>query len=222
MIKSLAALLLAVAILPAAAQPKAKAPAEISAAELAAQLVKTVEKWVADPADSAQVASELKGKYRVLHRDNPAGGKIYAVIAPGSVASARLLQYGDAQPAGGKKLVLQRGWLRGRFLILQFDGQTQYRDLRKIDESGGLDLTGYITEKGEARGFKEVDAFEHALKTFVKAPVPVNLAATAGQLAGGKSYTLEAVKSPDRVVIAAVLADGSAFEVLPKPVKKKK
>lgn len=213
MIRSLASLLLAVAVLPAAAQPQAKKPAEPTAAALTAQLVKAVEKWIADPADSAAAAPELKAKYRVLHREVAGGGKVYAVVAPSSVAPARLIQYGDAQPAGGKKLVLQRAWLRGHFLVLQFDGQKQYRDLRKADAAGGLELTGYVVEDGGARGFKDVEAFEDALKTFVKTPVPPGLAATAGKLAGGKAYTLEAVKSPGRVVIAVVLADGSVYEV---------
>lgn len=214
--KALASLLLAAAVMPAAAQPKAKAPSEPAAAELAAQLVKAAEKWVADPADSSEAAPELKAKYRVLHRVAADGSKIYAVVAPSSVAPARLLQYGDAQPAGGQKLVLQRAWLRGHFLVLQFDAQKQYRDLRRADSSGGLELAGYVAEDGSARGFKKAEAFEHALKTFVKAPVPPGLAATAAKLAGGKPYTLEAVKAPDRVVIAVVLPDGSAYEVKPR------
>lgn len=221
--KSLAAFLLAVAVLPAAAQPEAKAPAEPTAAQLSSQLVKAAEKWVSDPADSAEAARELKAKYRVLHRGNPAGGRIYGVIVPGAIAPARLIQYGDSQPAGGKKLVLQRAWLRGRFLVLQFDGQKQYRDLRKADAGGGLELAGYVSEDGGARGFTDAAAFEHALKTFVKYPAPPGLAATAAKLAGGKPYTLEAVKSRDRVVIAVILADGSVYEVkAPPPAKKKK
>lgn len=217
----LAPLLLAAAVHAAAAQPKAKAPAEPGAAELSAQLVKAVEKWVADPADSAGVSPELKAKYRVLHRAE-AGGKVYGVIVPGSVVPTRLLQYGDAQPAGGKKLILQRAWLQGRFLVLQFDAQQQYRDLRKADAAGGLELAGYVAEDGAARGFKDAAAFEHALKTFVKVPVPAGLAATAAKLAGGKPYTLEAARSKDRTVIAVVLADGSAYEIKPAPAKTKK
>lgn len=217
-------LLLAVAALPAAAQPKIKAPAEPSAAELTAQLIKTVEKWVADPADSAEIAPELKSKYRVLHRASADGGKIYGVVVPRQVAPARFIMYGDTQPAGGKKLVLKRAWLRGRFLVLEFDGQKQYRDLNKAEAAGGLELTGYVAEDGAAHGFKDAAAFEHAVKTFVKAPVPAGLAATAGKLANGKPYTLEAVKAKDRVVIAVVLADGSIYEIrppAPAPANKK-
>lgn len=215
---------LAVAVMPAsAAQPKAKAPAESSAAELTAQLVKTVEKWVADPADSAEVAPGLKSKYSVLHRAAADGGKIYGVVVPRQVAPARFIMYGDSQPAGGKKLVLKRAWLHGNFIVLEFNGQKQYRDLRKAEASGGLELTGYVAEDGAAHGFKDAAAFEHAVKTFVKAPVPSGLAATAVKLAGGKPYTLEAVKAKDRVVIAVVLADGSIYEVRPSvPAKKQK
>lgn len=218
----LASLIIAAAVLPAAAaQPKA--PAEPTAAELAAQLVKAVEKWVADPADSAEAAPDLKSRYRVLHRVDAGGARIYGLVAPRTVVPARLLQYGDAQPAGGKKLILQRAWLHGHFLVLQFDAQKQYRDLRKADAAGGLELAGYVAEDGGAHGFKDAEAFEHALKTFVKAPAPPALAATAGKLAGGKPYTLEAAKSKDRTVIAVVLADGSAFEIKPpSPAKKKK
>lgn len=220
--KLVASLLLAVAVLPAAAQPKAKTPAEPTAAELAAKLLKAPEKWVADPADSAEVASGLKAKYRVLHRDDAKGGKIYALIAPGAVVPARVLQYGDTQPPGGKKLILQRAWLHGNFLVLQFDGQKQYRDLRKPEEAGGLELAGYVGEEGGAHGFKDAAAFEHALRTFVKTPVPPGLAATARKLANGKPYTLVAAKSQDRVVIAVMLADGSAYEVKPPASAKKK
>lgn len=223
MVKILASLLLAVAVPHAAAQPKAKTPAEPTAAELAAKLVKAVEKWVADPADSAELAPELKGRYRVLRRDDAGGGRIYGVLAPGTVVPERLIQYGDSQPAGGKKLTLRRAWLHGHFLVLEFDGQKQYRDLRKAAAVGGLELTGYVGEDGGAHGFKDAEAFEHALRTFVKAPVPKGLPATAAKLAGGKPYTLEAVRSQERVVIAVMLADGSAYEVKPAaaPAKKK-
>lgn len=220
--KFLASFLLVVAVLPAAAQTKAKAPAEPSAAELAAKLAKAPEKWAADPADSAEVASDLKGRYGVLHRSEAGGAKAYVVVVPGAVSPARLLQYGDTQPAGGKKLTLQRAWLRGHFLVLQFDAQKQYRDLRKADPAGGLELAGYVGEEGGAHGFKDAEAFEHALKTFVKAPAPKGLAATARKLAGGKPYTLEAARSADRVVIAVMLADGSAYEVKPAAPAKKK
>lgn len=220
--KILASLLLAVAVLPAAAQPKAKAPAETAAADLAAQLLKAIEKWSADPADNAAAAPELKAQYRVLRRANPSGGLVYGVIAPGSVAPGRLIQYGDSQQAGGKKLVLQRAWLQGHFFILQFDGQKQYRDLRKADAAGGLELVGYITENGGASGFTNAEAFEHALKTFVKVPVPRGLAATAEKLAGGKPYTLEAPRSKDRVAVAVLLADGTFLEIKSPASEKKK
>jgi hypothetical protein len=209
-----AALALALA-LPAAAAPAPKT-AEPSAAELAGKLSKAVEKWAADKGDNAELAPELKDKYRVLHRDAPDGSKIYGVLAPGDVVPGRLIQYGDAQ-AGGKKLALQRAWLHGRFLVLEFDSQKQYRDLRKADGAGGLELTGYVAD-GSARGFKDAAAFEHALKTFVKTPVPASLKAAADGAAGGKPYTLEAAKGKDgRVAIAAVLADGSAFAIVPTP-----
>ncbi len=208
--KLLAILLLAVAM-PAAA--------EISAADLSAQLMKAVEKWAVAPADSASVASELKGQYRVLNRANPSGGKVYGVIAPGSVAPARLIQYGDTQLPDGKKLVLQRAFLQGRFFILQFDKQKQYRDLRKADAAGGLELAGYITENGSAGGFTNAEAFEHALKTYVKAPMPAGLAADAQKVAGGKPYTFEAAKTKDRVVVG-VLVDGT-LHAITSPAKKK-
>ena len=211
--KAFALLLLVVAVMPAAAQPKTKVRAETSAADLTAQLLKAVEKWVADPADSAEAAPELKAKYRVIHRVLAGGGKVYAVVAPSSVVPARLLQYGDIQPAGGKKLVLQRGWLHGRFLILQFDGQKQYRDLRKADAASGLALAGYVNEEGEARGFTDPEAFEHALKTLPNAPATPKLAATVRKLAGGKPYTLEAVKNKGVLMLAVVLADGSAYAI---------
>ena len=218
------AILLAVAAMPAsAAQAKTKAPSEPSAAELTAQLVKTVEKWVEDPADSAEVAPGLKSKYNVLHRAAADGGKIYGVVVPSQVAPVRFIMYGDSQPAGGKKLVLKRARLHGNFIVLEFDGQKQYRDLRRAEAAGGLELTGYVSDDGSAHGFKDASAFEHALKTFVKAPVPAGLAATAGKLANGKPYTLEAVKAKDRVVIAVVLADGSIYEIkAPAPANKKK
>lgn len=213
--KALSLLLLVAAVMPAAAQPKTKVRAETSAADLTAQLLKAVEKWVADPADSAEVAPELKAKYRVIHRDIAGGGKVYAVVAPNSIVPARLLQYGDAQPAGGKKLVLQRGWLHGHFLVLQFDGQKQYRDLRKPDPASGLALAGYVSEDGEARGFTDPEAFEHALKTLPNAPATPKLAATVRKLAGGKPYTLEAVKNKGVLLLAVVLADGSAYAIKP-------
>ena len=216
-------LFLALAVMPAAAQPKTKAPAEPSATELTAQLVKTVEKWVADPADNAEVAPELKSKYSVLHRAAADGSKIYGVVVPGQVAPVRFIMYGDSQPAGGKKLVLKRARLHGNFIVLEFDAQKQYRDLRKAEPAGGLELTGYVAEDGTAHGFKDAAAFEHAVKTFVKAPVPSGLAATAAKLANGKPYTFEAVKAKDRVVLAVVLADGSIYEVkAPVPAKKRK
>lgn len=215
MIKSLASLLLAVAALSASAAAP-KAPAEVSAASLSSQLLTAVEKWTADPKDSASVASELKADYRVLRRNNPAGGLVYGVIAPGNVAPGRLIQYGDSQRADGKKLVLQRAWLQGHFFILQFDGQTQYRDLRKADAAGGLDLAGYINENGTASGFTSAEAFEHALKTFVKISAPRGLAAAAGKIAGGKAYTFEAPRSKDRVAVGILLSDGT-FHDLNKP-----
>ena len=105
--------------------------------------------------------------------------------------------------------------------MLDFDGQKQYRNLKKAEAAGGLELTGYVSDDGAAHRFKNAAAFEHALKTFVKAPVPSGLAATASKLAGGKPYTFEAVRTKDRVVIAVALADGTLYEVRPPASAKK-
>lgn len=219
------AFLLAVALaVPAAAAPApkaAKAPAEIGAPELAGQLTKAVEKWTLDPAANAGAAADLKAKYRVIRRDAPGGGTVVGLVGPSSVVPGRLLQWGD-QSAGGKKLALKGGRLQGHFLVLEFTGQTQYRDLRKADPNGGLDLAGYCGEDGSAHSFKDAEAFDYALKDTVKVPSFKGLSAAASKAAAGKPYTLEAVRGKDRVVIAAVLADGSAFEIRPPAGKKAK
>lgn len=211
-----AALLLSAA--PLFAAPTPKAPAEIGAPELAAQLTKAVEKWAVDPKANDGAAKDLKAKYRVLSRPAPDGGTIVGLVAPSSVVPGRLLQWGDAQPAGGKKLALKGGRLSGHFLVLDFEGQTQWRDLRKASADGGLDLAGYV-EAGSAHAFKDAEAFEEALKAVGVTPFK-GLGAAAAKAAAGKPYTLEAVKGKERVVVAAVLADGSAFEIRP-PAKKK-
>jgi hypothetical protein len=212
-----AALLLSAMTAAAAPAPAAK---EVAAPELAAQLTKAVEKWVVDAADNAGAASDLKTKYRVLKRAAPGGGTIVGLLGPASVVPGRLIQYGDSA-AGAKKLILKRGSLKGHFLVLEFDAQTQYRDLRKADSAGGLDLTGYVTEEGSAHGFKDAEAFDYALKDQVKTAPFKGIKEAAAKAAGGKPYTLEAVKAKDRVVIAAMLADGTAFAINPPVVKKK-
>lgn len=177
---------------PALAASSTQAPPpqgrEMSIAELEALLLK-VQYCEKNPRDTAELAPDLKGKVGLVTcRKDPANPEAF-VLVPKSVRPEQQLMY-----AGQAGLKFLGARFVDHYLVLQFDKQIHYLDLRKPTPNG-FSPAGYAVG-GDLDQFSDFGAFSHALKTFsgVKADSKLltQLPALISKVAGSESYRLGA------------------------------
>jgi hypothetical protein len=192
---------------------------EASAEELEGLLLAAGDGYKKDEADTTSLDADLKTTIRIVHRDDLAGFKEYAVIVPKEVAAGRQLVY-KSVVTSRPPLLLKRVWGHKHFLVLEFDKQQQYLDLLRPDKDSGFVLAGFVVSDDgvpSARQFRDPDAFASALETFVKIPVPPGFAERVKTVTGGAPYYLEASKTSrgpvvlilSKGVVTVVNADGT-------------
>lgn len=172
-----------------------------------------------NPADTAQMAPDLKGKYGVIACDSPIDGPHQILLVPKSAAvPGQQLRYGSTQ---GLKLLRAR--IVDHYVVLQFDKQMQYLDLLKTQKNPhtGYDefvLSGYVAEERLMK-FEDMVIFKDALKNY--GGVPENSEMLAGldegvaKAVGSKRHGLEAGKIRGEWVVVAK-SQGNFFSIWPK------
>lgn len=208
---------------PPATETGAPAPAPIGGApvredkgmpigELEALLLRALD-CKKNPADTAEIAPALKGKYGVIACADPIDGLVQIILVPKSAAvPGQQLRYGSTQ---GLKLLRAR--IVDHYLALQFDKQIQYLDLAKEDD-GGFALSGYIADDRFMK-FEDMVIFKDALKNYggVAASSEMLAALDEGvaRAVGSKRHGLEASKIRGEWVVVAK-SQGNFFQIWPK------
>lgn len=172
-----------------------------------------------NPADTAQMAPDLKGKYSVIACDSPIDGLYQILLVPKSAAvPGQQLRYGSTQ---GLKLLRAR--IVDHYLVLQFDKQVQYLDLLKTErdpQSGydGFVLSGYAAEDRLMK-FEDMVIFKDALKNFGGVAENSEMLAAldegVARAVGSKRHGLEASKIRGEWVVVAK-SQGNFFQIWPK------
>ncbi len=197
---------------PDAAAAPAAADEGTTIAALEALLLKSKE-CKKNPADTAQLADNLKGKYGVIACSDAIDGVRQIVLVPKSVVPGQQLMYGSAV---GYKLLRAR--LVDHYLVLQFDKQVQYLDLFKQEEGVGFVLAGFVVDQSFQK-FEGVGILNDALKNYAgvaaSSAMLTQLPTLTAKAVGGKRYLLQASKVKDFWVVSAT-SEGTVFQVWPE------
>ncbi len=208
---------------PPAAETGAPAPAPIGGApvkedkgmsigELEALLLRALD-CKKNPADTAEIAPALKGKYGVVACADPIDGLVQIILVPKSASvPGQQLRYASV---GGLKLLRAR--IVDHYLVLQFDNQVQYLDLLREDQ-GSFALSGFVAQESISR-FEDMVIFKDALKNYGGVPAGSEMLAGldegVARAVGSKRHGLEASKvRGDWVVVAK--SQGNFFQIWPK------
>ncbi|MCR4296916.1 MAG: hypothetical protein NUW21_15395, partial [Elusimicrobia bacterium] len=168
--------------------------------------------------DMKDLAGDLREKFGVVACQDERVGVQRIVIVPKTATSPN--QQMDYSIPGFK---LQGVRFYDHFLILQFDKQVQYLDLRKQDKDGngketGFAMSGFISDKKEASKFTDaralVDAFNHYMGT-VPAAALTEVPRRVQAAVGGKPYYLTA-GFPLGALTVNVQSGGETFNVWPE------
>lgn len=111
------------------------------------------------PEEKAALDDGLKGKYGIV-TCAPAGGVQVIVIVPRSVSPDQQVRY---QGFPDRKLL--GGRLFDHYLVLDFEGQSQYLDLLRHKPSVGFELSGYFDGSALVE-FLTLGSFMDALKHY--------------------------------------------------------
>lgn len=157
--------------------------------------------------DNKDISAKFKDKVRILYMEGkdengvPIVGRKYTVIVPGDVAPHRQLQFETISKDGEgkmlqKPIVLQRVYAYGDYLILQFDQQQQYLDMNGKSANLGFAPAGDVGKETGLRKFTNVDAFVHALRTYVQLgaedkDAPNQIPGRVKGWVNGKAYVIE-------------------------------
>lgn len=193
-------------------------PKGISVGELEMLLLRSPE-CKKNPADTADIAPGLKGKYGVISCDSPIDGLQQIILVPKSASTpGQQLRYASVQ---GLKLLRAR--IVDHYLALQFDKQVQYLDLLKTekDPQTGYEtfvLSGFMAEDKLAR-FEDMAIFKDALKNYggvaENSEMLAKLDERVAQAVGSKRRGLEASKVRGEWVVAAK-SQGNFFQIWPE------
>jgi len=166
-----------------------------------------------NPADTAEIAPALKGKYSVIACDDPIDGLVQIILVPKSAAvPGQQLKYGSVRDAK-----LLRARIVDHYLVLQFDNQIQYLDLLKEDQ-GSFALSGFVAQDALSR-FEDMVIFKDALKNYggvaEKSEMLAGLDEGVARAVGSKRHGLEASKIRGEWVVVAK-SQGNFFQIWPK------
>lgn len=166
-----------------------------------------------NPADTAQIAPSLKGKYGVIACDSPIDGLTQIVLVPKSAAvPGQQLRYASVRDAK-----LLRARIVDHYLVLQFDNQIQYLDLLKEDQ-GSFALSGFVAQEALSR-FEDMVIFKDALKNYGGVAEGSEMLAAldegVARAVGSKRRGLEASKIRGEWVVVAK-SQGNFFQIWPK------
>lgn len=220
------ALLPAFAVAAAAASTEAvKAVPPVS--ELAALEASTLKSPACEkrPDDVKELAPELRDKFSLLSCEYKSGLSM-VLLAPKDVMSNRRLDYRSIKD-GGRAIALRGARFFGHYLVLEFEGQTQYLDLLKPDpEIAGFEPAGFVSE-GTASRFEDVAPFADALRNYMGIAESDEDFAAADDvsrrlpdLVGGAPYRLTASVNGRGELIAVVKTGGRSIKLWPTSVRR--
>lgn len=171
-----------------------------------------------NPEDTAQLADELKGKYGLISCHDEIDGLRQYVLVPKEVTPGQQLVYGSVV---GIKLLRAR--YVDRYLVLQFDKQTQYLDLLKQEKSpdgadAGFALSGFVSD-GRVERFEDLGIFKDALMVYAgvakSSELLSKLPSLVKKAVGSKRFRLNGAKMNGDWVVT-VTSDGNITQIWPE------
>lgn len=191
------------------------------------------------PNSTSEMAPELKGKYGVI-MCNPkkvAEEETAIILTPLSVAQGQQVVFNSS-----KKTKIVHARIVGNYVVLQFDTQVQYLDIRKRvptgfefvamltgigPEGGDKEVNGPPVEAGYARhGAPHISIVLDALRSYMSVPakdkVFTELQKRVDDRFKGKPYELVATLNGGGLVITASEPGGANSEIWPNVVEQPK
>lgn len=169
----------------------------------------------AKPEDTAELAPDLKGRYGLV-ACRRSGDLELIVLVPRELVKHQQVRY---QGASGRRLL--GGRFFGHYLVIEFEGQSQYLDLLQYKDLVGFPLSGYAAAGKDVNEFGDPAVFADALKRYAgfKDEALAGVSAYAAKAANGRSKIhLEAHQAaPEWVVFASF--PGELWQLWPKEMQ---